>query len=356
MIDTGYRLNDQDMRQMLSIIDKLNKSTNGMQIRQSIADDILELTAADMFASFIWNEPLQRFEDVVYLNMSKENLDKYGTYFQYRDPITPKLQLRREATLVSDVLAQDELEKTEFFNDFLHTDGLKWGINLYAYDGDLNVGDLRIWRSEDRTPFGQREVTLLNLLKPHFTNAMINSKAMTLLQEQTSGWHDLWEHHPNPCFVFNAQHKNIHRNKAALKLMQSLTISEQLLMLDSVIRFARTGDATAEWNHYRFSVIKSGTDSIEHPDFTMVQLNERSRVVIDQEWILKHFKLTSTEAKMCLLMMRGMTDQSMAEHLFRSIWTVRAHTKSIFEKLEVTGRAELTHLITTTVADIELPD
>ncbi len=138
--------------------------------------------------------------------------------------------------------------------------------------------------------------------------------------------------------------------------MQSLTISEQLLMLDSVIRFARTGDATAEWNHYRFSVIKSGTDSIEHPDFTMVQLNERSRVVIDQEWILKHFKLTSTEAKMCLLMMRGMTDQSMAEHLFRSIWTVRAHTKSIFEKLEITGRAELTHLITTTVADIELPD
>jgi len=103
-------LNDQDMRQMLSIIDKLNKSTNGMQIRQSIADDILELTAADMFASFIWNEPLQRFEDVVYLNMSKENLDKYGTYFQYRDPITPKLQLRREATLVSDVLAQDEFE------------------------------------------------------------------------------------------------------------------------------------------------------------------------------------------------------------------------------------------------------
>ena len=356
MIDTGYRLNDQDMRQMLSIIDKLNRSTNGKQIRQSIADDILELTSADMFASFVWNEPLQRFEDVVYLNMSKENLDKYGAYYQYRDPITPQLQLRREATLVSEVLAQDELEKTEFFNDFLHADGLKWGINLYAYDGDLNVGDLRIWRSEDRTPFGQREVTLLNLLKPHFTNAMINSKAMTLMLEQTSGWHDLWEHHPNPCFVLNKQFKNIHRNKSALKLMQSLSLSEQLLMLDSVVQFARVGDGNEHWKAYRFSVVKSEIESDEHHGLIMIQLNERSRVVIDQDWILKRFNLTATEAKMCLLMMRGMTDQSMAEHLFRSIWTVRAHTKSIFEKLEVTGRAELTHLITTTVADIELPD
>jgi DNA-binding CsgD family transcriptional regulator len=355
MVDTGYRLDDQDMKQMLGIIEKLNRSTNAKNIRHSIADDLLTLTCADMFASFIWNEPQQRFEDVVYLNMTQENLDKYGAYFQYRDPITPHLQLRKEATLVSEVMAQEELEKTEFFNDFLQADGLKWGINLYAYDGDLNVGDLRIWRNEDRAPFGQREVTLLNLLKPHFTNAMINAKAMTLMREQVSGWHDLWEHHPNPCFIFNAQLKNIHRNKAALQLMQSLSLNEQLLLLDSTVQFARGGDCNTHWNEYRFSVVKSELESSEQRDLIMVQLSERSRVVIDQDWILKRFNLTATEAKMCLLMMRGMTDQSMAEHLFRSIWTVRAHTKSIFEKLEVTGRAELTHLITTTVADIELP-
>lgn len=350
-----YRLNDQEMQLMLGIIDKLNRSTNSKQIRQSIADDLLALTAADMFASFVWNDSLQQFDDLVYLNMSQANLSRYAEYYQYRDPITPHLQLRKEATLVSDVMAQDELERTEFFNDFLQTDGLKWGINLYAYDGNLNVGDLRIWRSDERSPFSSREVVLLNMLKPHFTNAMINAKAMRLIREQVSGWHDMWEQHPNPCFVFNGQLKNIHRNQAALTLMKSLSLNEQLLLLEAALQYAKADGANQNWSGYRLSLSKCDNDTEEHRGLLMIQLNQESKAVIDQDWILRRFNLTGTEAKLCLLMMRGMTDQAIAEHLVRSIWTVRAHTKSIFEKLNVAGRAELTHLITTTVADIQLP-
>ena len=356
MMAPAYRLSEQEMQLMLGIIDKLNRSTNSKQIRQSIADDLLALTDADMFASFVWNDNLQQFDDLVYLNMSEANLDRYAEYYQYRDPITPHLQLRKEATLVNDVMAQDALERTEFFNDFLQADGLKWGINLYAYDGDFNVGDLRIWRSDDRTPFSSREVVLLNMLKPHFTNAMINAKAMRTIREKVSGWHDLWEHHPNPCFVFNSELKNIHRNQAALALIKTLTLNEQLLMLEAAFQYAKSNNANEYWQGYRLSLSKSELVLEDRRDLLMIQLNPQSKAVIDQEWILRRFNLTPTEAKMCLLMLRGMTDQSMAEHLFRSVWTVRAHTKSIFEKLKVAGRAELTHLITTTVADIKLPN
>lgn len=356
MMAPAYRLNEQEMQLMLGIIDKLNRSTNSKQIRQSIADDLLALTGADMFASFVWNDNLQQFDDLVYLNMSEANLNRYAEYYQYRDPITPHLQLRKEATLVNDVMAQDALERTEFFNDFLQADGLKWGINLYAYDGDLNVGDLRIWRNDDRTPFSSREVVLLNMLKPHFTNAMINAKAMRTIREKVSGWHDLWEHHPNPCFVFNSELKNIHRNQAALALIKTLTLNEQLLMLEAAFQYAKSDNANEYWQGYRLSLSKSELVLEDRRDLSMIQLNPQSKAVIDQEWILRRFNLTPTEAKMCLLMLRGMTDQSMAEHLFRSVWTVRAHTKSIFEKLKVAGRAELTHLITTTVADIKLPN
>ena len=117
MMAPAYRLNEQEMQLMLGIIDKLNRSTNSKQIRQSIADDLLALTGADMFASFVWNDHLQQFDDLVYLNMSEANLDRYAEYYQYRDPITPHLQLRKEATLVNDVMAQDALERTEFFNE-----------------------------------------------------------------------------------------------------------------------------------------------------------------------------------------------------------------------------------------------
>jgi DNA-binding CsgD family transcriptional regulator len=104
--------------------------------------------------------------------MSDRNLSSYEAYYQYHDPITSKMQQHREATLVEQVMPQAELVKTEFFNDFLHRDGLYWGVNLYAWDGDDNIGDMRIWRSRKRERFGPDAIELLELIKPAFVTAL----------------------------------------------------------------------------------------------------------------------------------------------------------------------------------------
>ena len=106
--------------------------------------------------------------------MSDDNLSAYERYFQYRDPITHKLQRRRRATAVSTILSQRELERTEFFNDFLARDGLCYGMNLYAWDGSRNIGDLRVWRRRQRDNFTRRDVEAFDLVRPHFLNAMRN--------------------------------------------------------------------------------------------------------------------------------------------------------------------------------------
>jgi len=82
--------------------------------------------------------------------MDPKNLANYDAYFQHRDPITFKLQARREATLVTQVMPQRELMRTEFFNDFLARDGLHWGVNAYSFVGNHNIGDVRIWRHRRR--------------------------------------------------------------------------------------------------------------------------------------------------------------------------------------------------------------
>jgi DNA-binding CsgD family transcriptional regulator len=264
-----YRPTTTDMQQLLSIIEKLGQGMDSRTLRQSIADEVLRLTRADMLASFAWNDIAQQFEDAAFVNMSSTNLARYQAHFQYCDPITSLLQLRRSATLVSEVMPQMELEKTEFYNDFLRADGLKWGINLYAYDGSLNIGDLRIWRGVTRQPFGEREVALLDMLKPHFTNALVNARCVSALRRKGL----------NP-------------------------------------------------------------------------LN--TRPVIDRHWVRQHFALTPKEADMCLWVLRGLSDQAIADQAFLSIWTVRAHVKSIFAKLNVAGRSELTHAITSRIAEIQV--
>ena len=142
------------------------------QVRSKVGEEVMRLIDADYYASYIWNPKTQRFADRVSINMSDRNLSAYESYFQYRDPITFQLQQRRQATLVEQVLPQEELMKTEFFNDFLVRDGLYWGVNLFAWDGERNIGDMRIWRRRSRGRFDQETLTLLEIVRPALTAAL----------------------------------------------------------------------------------------------------------------------------------------------------------------------------------------
>jgi DNA-binding CsgD family transcriptional regulator len=72
-------------------------------------------------------------------------------------------------------MAQRELMRTEFFNDFLARDGLHWGVNAYSYAGDRNIGDVRIWRSRRRDNFDAHTLELLRLIEPAFTGALVRA-------------------------------------------------------------------------------------------------------------------------------------------------------------------------------------
>ena len=112
-------------------------------VRLEIGRALLDLLQADHFASYVWDAALGRFADGVSLHMDPANLAHYEQWFQFRDPITFLLQARRHATAVSEVMPHVALARTEFFNDFLARDGLHWGINLHAFDGESALGDLR---------------------------------------------------------------------------------------------------------------------------------------------------------------------------------------------------------------------
>ena len=168
-------LTQKQWRKLLSVIQHLNDSLDDYAIRERVGRDLLDLLSADYFASYVWDEQAGIFSKPVFLNMSPENLKRYEQYYQFHDPITSKMQPYRRAISVNEVMAQRDLINTEFFNDFLNKDGLYYGINIYVYDkGNRNIGDFRIWRSQNRDNFGRRELGILDMIAPHFRNAMRN--------------------------------------------------------------------------------------------------------------------------------------------------------------------------------------
>jgi DNA-binding CsgD family transcriptional regulator len=165
----------QESRALSHLFGLLAEDLAEREVRERIGHHLLELLSADYYASFVWDTPSRSFGSGVWLNMSPDNLASYDAYYQYNDPVTLKLQARREPTLVTQIMPQRDLMRTEFFNDFLARDGLHWGVNVFSYAGQRNIGDLRIWRGRHRDNFDARTLELLRLVEPAFTGALMRA-------------------------------------------------------------------------------------------------------------------------------------------------------------------------------------
>lgn len=168
-------LNLNDLKLFGDIVARLEHFVGERDVRHAIFDDITRLVRADYAASFVWNSDVKRFENAILHNMDRSNISRYENYYQYRDPHTMLLRAKRKATLIEEVNPYSELRKTEFYNDFLRRDGLHHGVNIFLFDGDRDLGDLRLWRAEASPDFGDREVGLLDALAPFLQRALLRT-------------------------------------------------------------------------------------------------------------------------------------------------------------------------------------
>jgi DNA-binding CsgD family transcriptional regulator len=171
-------ISTEKYKQLLHVAECLSYGLDSVELRAAVGESLLRLLDADFYASYVWSASDRKFTDGVSINMDSDNFAKYDDYYQFHDPITHQLQKRQRATCVNEVIDQNTFIKTEFYNDFLSRDGLYWGINLYAYDGRENIGDIRIWRRKTHQDFDSASRQLLQMIHPHFTNSLRNLKRL----------------------------------------------------------------------------------------------------------------------------------------------------------------------------------
>lgn len=147
-------------------------ATDGDELRNRMALPLLNLLRADTYVSMVWNGGRQRFERVTAVNMSEENLRSWDSYFRFVDPLTFPMMRLRKPTVATQVMSQSELSRTEFFNDFLQRDRMYWGVNVYFYEREHCVGDVRIWRNRERGNFDASEIDIMKMVEPAITAAL----------------------------------------------------------------------------------------------------------------------------------------------------------------------------------------
>lgn len=157
------------------IVSRLERLDQESQLREIVFPDIVQLMRADFAASYVWNGRSHRFDAGLIHNMDPDNIERYDKWYQFRDPHTFQLRAKRRATLVEEITPHAELERTEFYNDFLKRDGLHHGINLFLFDGERDLGDFRLWRAQTSPDFNDREVALLDALAPFLRKAFLRA-------------------------------------------------------------------------------------------------------------------------------------------------------------------------------------
>jgi DNA-binding CsgD family transcriptional regulator/PAS domain-containing protein len=329
---------------LLSITRKLTGpiDANSSSLRRGMLEDIMHLLKSDFIASYVWNPENEIFEDEVYINMTPSNIASYGDYFQFHDPITRLLQQRKRATPVCDVMPQKELEKTEFFNDFLFRDGLHHGVNAYAYDGDLNIGDLRIWRKKGRPEFGKRECLLLDITLPYFTNALKNLRLLSRVRGLEGLWHSLLEDLRFGLLLFDASGRLLFRNRIMEELEKELQPARYSELNGHIRSLVAKRTASLAWNEFSLSILRAsppGSDA----SVTAVIVSRSPSLTITPASLSRRFTLSEREAQVCTLIIKGLTDGEIASVLGIALFTVRTHLKHVFAKLDVSKRSELVY-------------
>lgn len=159
-------------RHLSGVMNVLTLPLGANELRLRLAESLTRLLDGDYFASYVWDDSTQRFGRGICSGADPAHLRAYELSFQFSDPVASALRARRYPTLVTQVLPQHELVRTEFFGQFLKAQGLYWGVNLFAHDGCADLGDMRIWRARGKQNFDAHEIELLRVLYPSIVNAL----------------------------------------------------------------------------------------------------------------------------------------------------------------------------------------
>jgi len=344
-------LTPEETRLLLRILEKLSTSGDLYVFRQEISEDLLRLLKSDVIASYVWNEGTQAFGDFVGFGQNPLHAQEYVSYYQFHDPITFPLHKRKRATLVNQVMAQCDLEKTEFFNDFLMRDNQHHGVNLHAHEGEVDIGDLRIWRGEKRPEFGRRETALLDTILPHFRNALLNARALRTASGVEGFWTQLLDNMSVGLFLFDEAGRLLYLNEGARKVERELAPHEYSLFCDYVCSGVKDSRLRTGWGPFSLSVLRTISPRDSRP-VTAVMVHPPVSKPIGAELLRSKYNLTPRETEICILVYKGLKDEEIADALGVAFTTVRTHLKRLFAKLDVTNRSELVYCLLEGLLDI----
>jgi DNA-binding CsgD family transcriptional regulator len=300
-------------------------------------------------------------------------LPPYVEHYGEVNIIAQRIAAAKETSLVSyshHVITNSELEKSEYYNDYLKPSNLFYTFGITVDLGLESPSVISSLRAKSVGPFGDREASILTALMPHIRQALRLNLRLGHLRSEATGLQAALDAFDIAVFGLNAKGKVAFHNEPAhqiaragdvLKLvggkLKAVHHSQNSSLQVFLSRTMDTGCGTAGFPGSSMLVTsKSGDHSLQISavPFTasvsldlsqvvaLVFVADGSRATLSRGMALRAlYKLSPTEAKLADLITAGIELKAAAEHLRLTENTARFHLKEVFRKAGVRSQGAL---------------
>jgi DNA-binding CsgD family transcriptional regulator len=277
-----------------------------------------------------------------------------------------------------DVLAKEDLVRTEYYNDYMRPHGTHSVMMIRLAISGTTAAVLNIARSYRHSPFGATEKHQIERYHPHLLRAFGLGRQVLdqqRLNAELTGSLDL---SPHALILVDASGRLRHANASAQRLLASgcglrlyngalrIASPPASARLQALIGAASSLDPTSRTggsmslakpgSRWPFSItvapVAAGTLSLlgGAPSVLISIADPEARVTLPANRLRELFGLTAAEARLALWLLQGETLYAACDRYEVSPNTVRAQLASIFSKTQTRRQSELLTLMTRIVA------
>lgn len=319
----------------------------------------------------LWTIENGRISDMVLCDSHRESMEPYLAHFAALDVWTAGVMRnpRDSVYLTPETVPEEELVRTEFYNDFARKYGhfRPMGAVLTIEPGV--VASVSIENRFASTPFELADKALLEPLLPHLRR-LVQLRRLWTTQTHREGLRiAALDSIAFGLIVCGADGRVAFMNAAAEKLTGILgniefstrggliggRLGQETKQLQALIRDAATGGAggtmqlSGSDGHSALIALVSplpGSIGIEGGQFALVALQRSDEVSGFTEGVIgKAFKLTPVQASIALALLKGRSVEDIVQERGIKVSTVRWHLADIFSRTGTSNQRELIHLL-----------
>jgi DNA-binding CsgD family transcriptional regulator len=302
--------------------------------------------------------------DPVTLNIDDYYCDIYCDHYFKTDIFDPRRvknkALEKNVITVTDLMPVTKFEMTEYYNDFLQRQNIFHEIAVFLLEGAKLIGVIGLFRSAKEKGFSQPEIKRLKKISTHVSRVLANN----LLLEDTRYQKDIFEaysnHSPIGLIIFD-KNLNIHFfNDVARDICTEFLPGERTSSPEKFIK--NFLGENSDWKPgFRKTILSPSLTRFTmhvlpavHHNFSFKELYMAClfpeyfysfKKLSQDKKLISENSLTNRERDILELMLKGMSNQKIADTLYISVHTVKTHMQNIFKKMDVTNRTSLIYKI-----------